>query len=56
MDEQLLDGLTREMYQKRSQSPIEMTDERWERIKTRFPGSVRSCREDVLRFHGDLVR
>lgn len=51
--EAFLDGLTREMYQQRSQSLQEMTDERWTRIKERFPGSVRSCREDVLRFHGE---
>lgn len=48
MNEQLLDALTREMYQARSQSPREMTDERWAGIKERFPGTVRVCREAVL--------
>lgn len=52
MDEELLDGLAREMYHLRSQSPREMTDERWAMIKERFPGSVRRCREDVIRLHG----
>jgi hypothetical protein len=33
-----------------------MTDERWERVKQMFPGSVRQCREDVLRFHADELR
>lgn len=49
--EEFTDNLTAEMYQQRSRSPREMTPERWAGIKQRFPGSVRSCREDVLRFH-----
>lgn len=40
-----IDALAREVYQARSQSPREMTDERWENIKRKFPGSVRVCRE-----------
>jgi hypothetical protein len=48
MTEEELDALTRELYQQRSQSPREMTDERWERIKRTFAGSVRICREDIL--------
>lgn len=51
MNEELLDALTREMYHARSQSPREMTDERWATIKQRFPSSVRICREAVLEQH-----
>ena len=55
-DEALLDAYAREMYHQRSRSRREMTDERWENIKRNFPGSVRSCREDAIRFHGDELR
>ena len=44
-----VDNLAREFYYQRSQSPQEMTDEKWERIKARFPGSVRACHEDAMR-------
>lgn len=47
IDEDIIDGLTREVYQLRSRSPQEMTDERWERIKVQFPGSVRICRQQA---------
>lgn len=52
-NEEKLDALAREMYQMRSQSPREMTDERWALIKERFPGSVRTCREAVIDLHDD---
>jgi len=47
--EEMIDGYTREIYHMRTQSPREMTDERWARIKEMFPGSVRVCREDAIR-------
>lgn len=50
MDETYIDNYCRELYQQRSQSPVPMTDERWERIKTNFPGSVRVLREEALAF------
>jgi len=53
--EKIVDAFTREMYQQRSQSPQEMTDERWNRVKAKFPGSVRCCRADVLNFHEDEI-
>lgn len=43
----LIENLAREIYHARSNSPRPMTDERWERIKRMFPGSVRVCREDA---------
>jgi hypothetical protein len=55
MNEEMLDALAREMYHVRSQSPREMTDERWENIKQKVPGSVRRCREDVIVHHPELV-
>lgn len=53
--EEFIDGLAAEMYQQRSQSPREMTPERWASVKAKFPGSARSCREDVLRLHADDI-
>ena len=53
--EDYVDRLAAEMYNLRARSPREMTDERWARIKTVFPGSARSCREDVLRLHSDDI-
>lgn len=49
MDENLIDNYAREIYYLRSQSPREMTDERWANIKAKFPASVRVCREDAIR-------
>lgn len=49
--EAYVDGLTATMYNVRARSRQEMTDERWARVKALFPGSVRICREDVLRLH-----
>ena len=49
MDEELIDNLAREVYHVRSQSAREMTDERWESIKSRFKSSVRVCREEAVR-------
>lgn len=49
MNEELIDNLAREVYQVRSQSAREMTDERWARIKQKFPGSVRVCRAEAVR-------
>lgn len=51
--EELIDNLAREVYQARSRSPQEMTDERWARIKRTFPGSVRVCREEAERMIED---
>lgn len=48
-DEELVDNLAREMYQVRSLSAREMTDERWARIKQRFGSSVRVLREEAMR-------
>jgi predicted metalloprotease with PDZ domain len=55
-DEELLDAYMAAMYHQRSRSAQEMTPEKWERIKRKFPGSVADCRRDVIRFHGDEVR
>lgn len=49
MDEELIDGYARELYHMRSQSSLEMTDERWESIKKNFAGSVRVCRKDAVK-------
>lgn len=51
MNEVELDALARELYHLRTRSPREMTDERWEKVKRQFPGTVRMCREDVLEMH-----
>lgn len=48
-DEELIDNLAREIYQARSKSSREMTDERWADIKARFRGSARVCREEAIR-------
>lgn len=47
-DEELVDNVAREIYQVRSNSAREMTDERWANIKAKFPGSVRVCREAAI--------
>jgi hypothetical protein len=47
-EEEQIDGYAREIYHLRSRSPFEMTDERWARIKEKFPASVRVCREDAI--------
>lgn len=54
--EAYIDGLAATMYNVRARSRQEMTDERWARVKTLFPGSVRVCREDVLRLHADDIK
>lgn len=53
MNEKDIDNIAREIYQQRSQSPREMTDERWARIKRIFPASYRDCREAALRMIED---
>lgn len=42
-----VDDIAREIYQAKSQSPRPMTDERWARIKSMFPSSVRVCYADA---------
>jgi len=51
-----VEAVAREIYQQRSQSPREMTDERWEKIKRQFPQSVRICMADAEQMikNGDL--
>lgn len=51
--EEQIDNLAREIYQRRSQSPVPMTDERWDRIKERFQGSVRICQDEAVRMYQD---
>lgn len=48
-DEYNLDDLARATYEARSQTPEPYSDDRWASIKAKFPGSVRQCREDILR-------
>ena len=42
-----LDAMAAEVYNVRAQSPLEMTPERWARIKEQFPQSARQCLEQA---------
>jgi hypothetical protein len=48
VDEEMIDDLARELYHVRSMSAREMTDERWETVKSRFPSSYRVVREEAI--------
>lgn len=43
-----LDALAMTFYEQRSHSSRTMTEADWENVKARFPGSAKSCYEDVL--------
>lgn len=48
MTEEELDALTKTQYEVNAHAPEPYSEERWERIKGLFKGSVRACREQVL--------
>lgn len=49
-----LDRMTKQVYMSRAQTTVEFSDEMWERIKKKFPGSVAQCREEAIEEMQDL--
>lgn len=43
-----LDRLAATVYTNRAQSPRTLTDDQWEDVKRKFPGSVKICYTDVM--------